>query len=596
MTSKTYRVSLFLEKPDTLSFFAWMVDLLCCLSCGSRLLTLLEKRFCYCGAIIRSRIGRKSYRILCLTSIVQYLSYTVSAEDVSKVVQEEKSNPTSMVWARLSLAIAAVLAGSWFHFGGGSASLDANETILSKDQEPASLSASSSVDSRGEILHLPGLRYKPNFKQYSGYIDVTPTRHLFYWFVESQSDPSKDPVIFWTNGGPGCSSMIGFGSEHGPFIIDNQGQLEENPFSWNKFASVIYIEQPAGVGFSFGDSKADLTTGDLQVAHDAYLFITKFLARYSEFQSNPFYLSGESYAGHYLPQLTIEILKHTTTSTSTSDSENEHININLKGFLVGNPYVDPFTNLVAQVETSYYHGFLPKPLLDQWTMDGCKDKANWKSERCFQSLRKMYQIAMKGLDMYALDFPVCLEGHADSMMSSSDTSTLRNTNSGRVLNNNVVDVPKNRRLDAISVQATALLETNQNLPSFLSAQDVYRPCADLYTQQYLRRADVQKALHVDPDATSDPWTACSDRIDYSENDVDVSTIPLYQDLVKRGAGGVHELKIWIMSGDDDSVCATSGTQVRFSKLHISMAPFICTHFSFYLHLYSLTELDLGPWL
>ena len=51
-------------------------------------------------------------------------------------------------------------------------------------------------------------------RAYTGYIDVE-ARHLFFAFFESRRDPDKDDVIFWTNGGPGGSSMLGLFDELG---------------------------------------------------------------------------------------------------------------------------------------------------------------------------------------------------------------------------------------------------------------------------------------------------------------------------------------------------------------------------------------------
>lgn len=70
--------------------------------------------------------------------------------------------------------------------------------------------------------------------------------------AESQSDPTNDPLIIWFNGGPGCSSMLGFAQEHGPFVMeDGATTFHKNEWSWNKKANMLYIESPAGVGYSY---------------------------------------------------------------------------------------------------------------------------------------------------------------------------------------------------------------------------------------------------------------------------------------------------------------------------------------------------------
>ena len=158
---------------------------------------------------------------------------------------------------------------------------------------------------RDDHIHdLPGLHYDPGFQQFAGYLTVDPDhgRNIFYWYVESQGNPAEDPVVLWTNGGPGCSGFVGLGTEHGPYYIRQNGTLSANPFSWNKLANVLYIEQPAGVGFSFSNTKHDYRTGDGQAARDNYRILREFIKRFPERQTNPLYISSESYGGHYMPQ------------------------------------------------------------------------------------------------------------------------------------------------------------------------------------------------------------------------------------------------------------------------------------------------------
>ena len=141
------------------------------------------------------------------------------------------------------------------------------------------------------------------FQLYSGYLPIgTTTKSLHYIFVQSQSKPTTDPVIVWFNGGPGCSSVLGFAQEHGPFVMeDGTTTFVENDYSWNKEANMLYIESPAGVGYSMCEGNDcrfnDDTSADDNLAAILYFFNTKF----PEYQSNDLYISGESYAGIYVP-------------------------------------------------------------------------------------------------------------------------------------------------------------------------------------------------------------------------------------------------------------------------------------------------------
>jgi carboxypeptidase C (cathepsin A) len=159
------------------------------------------------------------------------------------------------------------------------------------------------------------------------------------------------------------------GTENGPFYIGEQGTpIHHNPYSWNKIANMLYVEIPAGVGFSYTDSPYDKITGDAQTSLDNFYVILEFFKRFPERAKNDFYIASESYGGHYIPQLALDILRR--------DYESK---IAFKGFLVGNPYVDPYTNEIKQFEAYYSHGLIAKPLFEHWRQT-CDDPVYYDSD------------------------------------------------------------------------------------------------------------------------------------------------------------------------------------------------------------------------
>ncbi|XP_043692774.1 serine carboxypeptidase-like 26 [Telopea speciosissima] len=184
-----------------------------------------------------------------------------------------------------------------------------------------------------KILKLPGQPKDVNFGQYGGYITVNKTagRALYYYFAEVDPKDDSKPLIIWFNGGPGCSSL-GYGAfeEVGPFLVRGEN-LIENPYSWNKLGNLLFIESPAGVGFSYSNMTSDYTsTGDSRTAKDAYTFLLHWLERFPEHKNKDVYIAGESYAGHYVPQLAYTIVQQNKKCGRI---------INLKGISIGNPII-----------------------------------------------------------------------------------------------------------------------------------------------------------------------------------------------------------------------------------------------------------------
>jgi len=116
------------------------------------------------------------------------------------------------------------------------------------------------------------------------------SERLYFLMAESRGNPATDPLVIWLQGGPGCSSMLGLYTENGPFNFkfdkDNIKQpfeLENNEFSWNNNANVMYVDQPLGTGMSFAEGFGNLRWTMDSLSNDFYLFLHNFMQKYPEF-------------------------------------------------------------------------------------------------------------------------------------------------------------------------------------------------------------------------------------------------------------------------------------------------------------------------
>lgn len=126
-------------------------------------------------------------------------------------------------------------------------------------------------------------------------------------FVESLSDnKTNDPVLIWFNGGPGCSSLLGMFQENGPITVDSDGDkvFQNNSYPWNLRANVLYLEQPANVGFAIGLGNKTFNHSDYSSSVDTLAGLLNWYDKFPEYQNNSLFISGESYGGIYVPYLT----------------------------------------------------------------------------------------------------------------------------------------------------------------------------------------------------------------------------------------------------------------------------------------------------
>ncbi|KAH3900897.1 serine-type carboxypeptidase SCDLUD_002356 [Saccharomycodes ludwigii] len=177
-------------------------------------------------------------------------------------------------------------------------------------------------------------------------------RKLFFWkftrpdsFKKLSDTPNindNNKLMFWLNGGPGCSSMDGVFMETGPFRLNDKNELIINPGSWHTKYDMVYLDQPLGTGFSHKSESSSLENvqfydGDLaqDVSKHFIQFLNNYFKLFPEDLSKEIYLSGESYAGQYIPFFANEILNYNLNNDDDAQK------INLKKLYIGNGWVDP---------------------------------------------------------------------------------------------------------------------------------------------------------------------------------------------------------------------------------------------------------------
>lgn len=191
--------------------------------------------------------------------------------------------------------------------------------------------------------------------QYKGYMDLNETHgvNYFYWFFESRSDPSSDPLVLWLTGGPGCSSLLALLGENGPFLMNTTSKPVTNPYSWNSFANLLYVDQPVGTGFSYVSDPLKYDTNEKEIATAMSDFLLEFYSKYPKYSKLDLYIIGESYAGHYVPAIGQFIVQSQPSFAK-----------NLKGIGIGNGWVDPYIQYKAYAEYAFKMGLINNTVVE----------------------------------------------------------------------------------------------------------------------------------------------------------------------------------------------------------------------------------------
>ena len=391
-------------------------------------------------------------------------------------------------------------------------------------------------------------------EQYSGYLDAkNDGTYLHYWLATATDEVDAEawkrkPVVLWLNGGPGSSSILGMLQEQGPIIINNEGSLMDNEYAWtNAGVNLIALESPAGVGWSICKEQTErgCKNTDKSTAIDAKNAILDFFFnKFPVFIENnvEFFIAGESYAGVYVPTLAMEIVEHNEKFPLKS--------INLVGINTADPCTSnkEQKNSMDMLWYGHKYGFVPEEDFNLlWNV--CK--LRYPIERLTKGRwgKKYSKIIKK---------------------SSSSSSVITNSQSSK---------------ECKVAHAKFLFSTSnafsQNWPlAYLNDLSLYGPSAvvegapegslDYFTNKWMNRADVKKALNIKPDSMNQEWPGPNDLWEYvSDYDAcndneSAKNAPSMKEFYSKLAKKLK--RILVLNGDTDPCVSYEGTRKAIANV------------------------------
>ncbi|EAR87156.1 serine carboxypeptidase family protein (macronuclear) [Tetrahymena thermophila SB210] len=214
------------------------------------------------------------------------------------------------------------------------------------------LLATNFVEARNTTCNKFVDQYAPFNTFFTGYLNPgfdDQTTGLGFVFYSKQNATTVEeiaevPTLIWLNGGPGSPSMQGAYFENGPYrVLNISGQkvIQVNPDAWTNKYNVLYIDQPIAVGFSRSLNDTYLPKNITVVAQQFYQALLSFYSgngcyNNTQLHKSPIFITGESYAGKYIPNIAAEIIKQNKIAAATGN-----IVIPLQGVSIGDPFIDP---------------------------------------------------------------------------------------------------------------------------------------------------------------------------------------------------------------------------------------------------------------
>ncbi|KAF9061074.1 alpha/beta-hydrolase [Rhodocollybia butyracea] len=365
------------------------------------------------------------------------------------------------------------------------------------------------------VPSLPDIHQNPlhPLNIYAGHISSDPqaakagptdvTAHLYFVLVENRRMADRERVMFWFNGGPGCSSFDGLMMEVGPWRTDGKGGFNVSEGGWEEYTTMVYVDQPAGTGFSY--TSTDKFVHTIEQASEQFIeFLRNFYQIFPEYKRMDTYFGGESYAGQYIPYFADAVL-------------NSGLGVMLKGAAIGNGWIDARRQYPSFLDYSVKMGILEENT-DPWK------EAKKKTDDCIAQVAKVTDKE-----------PISVQSCENLLLEV--TKIRQRVVEDKKMCINIYDV----RLD------DTMPACGMNWPPDI------KPIT-----KYLDRKDVVRALHAD--AHSESWVECRGRIHSelheSESNSSITVLPRV----------LEKIPVLLFAGDQDLICNYVGMEAMIKEL------------------------------
>ncbi|KAI7724625.1 hypothetical protein M8C21_024964 [Ambrosia artemisiifolia] len=163
---------------------------------------------------------------------------------------------------------------------------------------------------------------------------------------------------------------------------------------------MIFVDLPAGVGFSYAKTWEASRSSDSDLALQCYQFIQKWLVEHPRFLNNPFYMSGISYYGIVIPAATLETYK--------GNERGNKPQVNIKGCICVSPLTDKFNDFNSRLEFAHRLALISDDIYEA-TKDTCNGNyinSNPSNRECSFNLQRIDECTSR-LNIGNILDPVC---------------------------------------------------------------------------------------------------------------------------------------------------------------------------------------------